>query len=1443
TTANLTGTSTTRTFTSLDKGAGTNWRETRTNATFDDYGRVTVTENLGDVAVPADDQCTRTTFADNTGAWILTGTLRKETVAVNCSAAVDRTTQADGTSAVLSDTRFRYDGQAYGAAPTKGDITLTETLKSTSGNNATYLDNVVTYDLYGRGLTATTLASSTVFDLTGTNTPATTALPNPRTTTTVYTPATGRPTKTVVTGPPATVGNAATAQSTTTDYDLLRGLATDTVDANNRRTDITYDALGRTLQVWLPDRSKTNGQTPDQEYAYNLADGQITSVATKSLNEDGSQQTSYTLYDGFGRVRQTQAPGTNGGRILTDTFYDERGQNNLAYAAYYATGAPSGTLRKVDDTTGVETQALQEFDGLGRVVKSTALAGNGVGTPLSTTLTEYGGDRVTVTPPTGATPTTTITDALGRTTELRQYKSATPTGAYDATTYGYDPAGNLTKLSGPSGTVWTWLYDQLGRQVKAVDPDTGTTLNAYNDRGELTSSTDGRGKTIASVYDNLSRLTETRDGSATGPLLTSQVWDPANNKGTLSSSSRFSTVGSTTYEYKTTYAFFDTLGRPTRTTVSVPSVPGQEALAGSYLTVTTYRLDGQVGSLSYPAAGNLAGESVTFTYDNLHQLTAVGNPLTSQTYQTGQTYSLTGKPLQGTFSNGAANKQVYLTDTYEWGTQRLASSRTDQYGIATPVRAAAYTYDQAGNVTSLTDTSSSGTDRQCYQYDYLARLTQAYTPNTGSCTAPSATQLGGPAPYWTSWTYNTNGTRATETRHNTAGNTAQDATTTYTYPADRPHALASTSTVTGALGTPAMESYSYDSAGNTTTRNLKPSDNQTSDQTLTWNTEGRLAQLAATVKTTTGSTTTTTNQITDYLYDASGNRLIGHTLDTSAPAAENWTLYLGNTELKLTKGATKATATRYYALSGATAVRTDDNRVTFQTSDHHGTAETNIDATTGAVNQRRTLPFGATRGTAPTSWAGTRGFLGGTDEPTGLTHLGARDYDTVTGRFTSADPLLVSADPQSFAAYTYSDNNPLTRSDPTGTFSAAQTDGGPAPIEKTAEKDEGFWGGLWGKAVDTGKGLIKSQVQITKQMTGCTILWNSQSCKDWAKGTAERIIMTPTGSALAGNMVMSTIDEGEEIYTDYTEGRPGQASGKATFLLLQFLPGGRGASAARAESAGASRGLSTISGLSFYDRLSQMLKGCKANSFPAGTLVLLADGTTRAIEQLTNGDLVLATDPTSGNTQAEPVDATIVTLDDSEFTELTVSGESGTETLTSTAHHPFWDATDNHWTNAQDIPTGHQLLGSNGEKYTVSASITKHTTPSTAYNLTIQTLHTYYVLAGETPVLVHNSNQPLPEVGPGASLDNLTLSEIRRIQNAANRIGQSISVVGSRAAGTPGPNSDWDYVITGINSRVKHSVSSSLPKSDITVGLGRQQDIFTGPLVDTEPHITFHPAC
>jgi hypothetical protein len=47
--------------------------------------------------------------------------------------------------------------------------------------------------------------------------------------------------------------------------------------------------------------------------------------------------------------------------------------------------------------------------------------------------------------------------------------------------------------------------------------------------------------------------------------------------------------------------------------------------------------------------------------------------------------------------------------------------------------------------------------------------------------------------------------------------------------------------------------------------------------------------------------------------------------------------------------------------------------------------------TTLAVTRRKQLPFGEARSTQTEPIPGTRGFVGGTNDSTGLVHLGARE--------------------------------------------------------------------------------------------------------------------------------------------------------------------------------------------------------------------------------------------------------------------------------------------------------------------------------------------------------------------------------------------------------------------------------------------------------------------
>ena len=62
----------------------------------------------------------------------------------------------------------------------------------------------------------------------------------------------------------------------------------------------------------------------------------------------------------------------------------------------------------------------------------------------------------------------------------------------------------------------------------------------------------------------------------------------------------------------------------------------------------------------------------------------------------------------------------------------------------------------------------------------------------------------------------------------------------------------------------------------------------------------------------------------------------------------------------------------------------------------------------------------------------------------------------------------------------------------------------------------------------------------------------------------------------------------------------------------------------------------------------------RRNIFAAGTPVLLADGSTKPIEEIQLGDEVLATDPTTGETGSREVTDLITGEGDKELVKITV---------------------------------------------------------------------------------------------------------------------------------------------------------------------------------------------
>ncbi|MEU6263204.1 polymorphic toxin-type HINT domain-containing protein [Saccharopolyspora shandongensis] len=73
-----------------------------------------------------------------------------------------------------------------------------------------------------------------------------------------------------------------------------------------------------------------------------------------------------------------------------------------------------------------------------------------------------------------------------------------------------------------------------------------------------------------------------------------------------------------------------------------------------------------------------------------------------------------------------------------------------------------------------------------------------------------------------------------------------------------------------------------------------------------------------------------------------------------------------------------------------------------------------------------------------------------------------------------------------------------------------------------------------------------------------------------------------------------------------------------------------------------------------------------------------------------------------------------------------------------TEGHPFWAPDQHRWVEAGELVVGDQLQGPDGTQLQV-VSIKTWTALQKVHNLTIDGTHTFYVSAGQTPVLVHNS--------------------------------------------------------------------------------------------------------
>ncbi|TDD30064.1 hypothetical protein E1286_46145 [Nonomuraea terrae] len=345
------------------------------------------------------------------------------------------------------------------------------------------------------------------------------------------------------------------------------------------------------------------------------------------------------------------------------------------------------------------------------------------------------------------------------------------------------------------------------------------------------------------------------------------------------------------------------------------------------------------------------------------------------------------------------------------------------------------------------------------------------------------------------------------------------------------------------------------------------------------------------------------------------------------------------------------------------------------------------------------------------------------DNSTGMYDMGFRDYNPGLNRFLSLDSyngalddLSLSLDPWTANRYSFTGGNPIT---------GIEHDGHePRPWHNPEYKPSDCWDNA---SVECNPASAGKTIPVSNAHPD----YNPAMKDDNKDGQIDEWEASRAGIALDG---------------DTRNGRP---PGKKELELLSYMPVvGTPADILLAlhalnegnteEAAWALAGMVPMAGDSgkFIGKLIR----CK-NSFTPDTEVLMADGTRKPIEDVEIGDEVLATDPETGKTEAKQVIDLIVGDGEKNLVQVTIDtdGKQGRDTgvIIATSQHPFWVPELRKWVDAGKLAPGMWLRTSAGTLVQVKA-IKRWTAQQRVHNLTVAGLHTYYVSAGETSVLVHN---------------------------------------------------------------------------------------------------------
>ncbi|WP_433346316.1 LamG-like jellyroll fold domain-containing protein [Micromonospora sp. CA-111912] len=1209
--------------------------------------------------------------------------------------------------------------------------------------------------------------------------------------------AVGRPIKTIRPAYTPPGGAPIPAAETSTSYDAL-GQVDSTTDALGKTTTFEYDSLGNTVQVTNPAGKVTTAaydkvgdliETVDPTGAKTTATyDHLGRVLTRSqVVRQPSPVTNTTSYDyGAGVYGNTPAAGPWLRKVTTP-------EGVATSTTYNWVGEP------LTVTDGANNVTTTEYDGLGRPVKTTlpdstktTVAYDGVGRPTMTQnldasnvvqTTEKMGydDNGNLTWVKDARNTTTNFgyDARGNlTSETQPVTTTTAIG----TSFGYDLAGNQTRFTdGRSNAFWTtynsWglpesrvepstpaypnvadrtftvAYDALGRPARQDSPGGVTVTNTYDDLGQLkrVAGSGAEATTADRVfdYDDAGRLTSLSVPSGTNSIAYDDRGLPLTITGPTDSNSfsynRDGNMASRTDAAGTTNYTYDVAGR-LKTTAN-PTTGINVAVA--------YNQTSQPAKITYGANNNAR----TLTYDPLHRLK------TDTLKNSAGTVTL-GSISYGYDNNGNETSKV---------TTGLAGSASNTY-----------TYDLADRLTSW----NNGTTNTTYAYDGSGNRTQNGSRTfTYDARNQLSTQNDG-----TSYTYTSRGTLRSTTSGSVAYTTETDALGQVT--TQQGTGGASTTYTYDALGRAIKPGFTYTGLGNdlasdsTATYTRGPSgellgtgSGTGSGSRYTWTDQHTdvVAQFTASGTAVSGSTT----------YDPLGKVVSTSGMVGNLGYQSEWTESLtsrANMHARWYNTATGQFDTRDSANVNPVPDSITANR--FQYGDGNPLTTTDPTGHFGWSSFKRGITKVATAVTNPVS------TFRAAASHTASTFKHVSSYSSRAWKNVKASTKKIASKASKAwntvkkttvrwvkkKAQSLKDAYHATRNCMSKGVGKCVKETAKKAVKKTIDSVKSTVQAIkkdpWRFAATVAAGLVATVAigALCATGVGCLLLAGA-AAGALAAGTGFMVDVSRgdeefSWSGLAGSMIEGGLDGALSAGLGRFGGAIGtKALGGAASRLPSLgsrMPGGSAVKAGGGSSARAAATKSGGSGGSPARAASRSSgrnspapgparrqeQGC--HSFAPSTRVLLADGSSRPISDLNIGDEVAATEPDSGKTEAKRITQLHINQD-RDLTDVTVRDtKSGKQTvLKTTQNHPFWDATEQHWVNAGQLKAGHRLLvhddkrlegdgtgagmggGGPGRQVTITA-VHNFTGNQRMHDLTVADIHTYYVLAGTTPVLVHN---------------------------------------------------------------------------------------------------------